>query len=815
MAKPKQKRASLEEVIKYLKSENVRQMDLTEIVPENMNRHMVNNNSSRHIPSVVDGLKPVARRILYTMFKMGLRPGSKPTKSSQVCSTTMGDYHPHGDTAIFDVMTNLGQWWKIQNTLVDLEGGEGTQYDDKSAANRYLDVTLSKFGWDVFFDDFKLDDVFTIRNYTDSEDMPEYLSTKLPMALVMGPTLGIGNGIQVSNPMYNLNETIQKLFKIIDDPDYNDPLLIPDSPTYCDIIEETPFEELSRTGKGTIQYRGKVYINKEEFKVIITDIPPMVKMDTIRDNIYALIDENKFPRPLSFQPMSELSEHGSATLELRFSKEIDLNEVRKTIMTQVAGVKVIRGINFVLLKDYNAEHYDILKYLREWLDARRDQKMSYYSKRFTQLSTRIHQLKIILKVISGKNAERSLAAISKAENRAEIVSYLMKEFASDNITSLQAESIAKMRFEDKSKGSIAAMKEELKDKEEKVAEIRKIIRTPKLIDYDIREELEKILEKYNTPRKSKVIRIEDDKIVESQHIMVFTHQGNVKKFPAGISTFGEFAEDDFPVKALTVSSTDNILIFDSAGKSHKLPVEAVRSSELNSFGTPLNEHMALRGTIRAIVPQPDNDIKGDFYFLFLTKKGIIKKTYFDEYISRNTALDAIKLDADDELVDVSIIWGSPDIIVYTASGRGVRYNTSEVSATGRVTRGVIGIDMSKDTIDDHVIGFDIVGRGGSKDKFIMCITKKGFAKKCLLSRFATGKRLDKVLRISQLKEGDEMLKMVTIHGDEDFQVYMKGQNTSFKAEEVKELSRMAHPEKLIGVRRGDNIIDVVDENIKI
>lgn len=784
---------------------------IMDIIPETGRVYMMNNNFGRFIPRMEDGLKPVELRLLYTMFTRGLKPTARPQKAADVTAGTMGTFHPHGDDAIYGTASRLAQWWKTPIPIIEISGGAGSQYGNPAASKRYTNLILTPFAWSAFFEDFNINDVPTVMNYTGDVPIPEYLPTRYPMVLLLG-IFGIGIGMQSMLPTYNFDEVIKLTVSMLENPDMDTSkvTLLPDAPTYSDIIEDTPFREITQTGRGRIIYRGKVIVDRANNRILITDIPPLVDMGQVEKDIHRLRDNNILPKPTSIQPDSGLSPHGAATLELKFKKEIDLDEVRTIIMKRNAFISKTMNVNFKLIKNYKDTHYNIISYIKDWIILRRDQKMTYFLKRLIKLTTRRLELAIILEIFVGENAEKTIKLIRKANNAEEIKNYLMKNF---NITSIQATSIANMRFSDMSKERLAKYQEEFSTMDERIAKLEAIVHNPAEVDSVIRDELLAGLAKFSMPRRSNIIKGDEDHDV-SVHTVIVSHNGMIKKLKQKMSTVGAFEEGDFPTHIINVDNDKAILLFDSRGNAHRIHASKIRSTELDEVGTPITDYVTPQGRICAVHHQPDDTIagnsegfsKGDMYITFLTKKGNIKRTAAREYASNRSTLVAVKLADGDELVDVKMTLGDPDIIVYTEQGRGVRYNSLEIPITGRVTQGVNGINLESPTLEDYALGMVVIT--SREQKYMTVFTAKGNVKKSTLARFATSKRQAKPLRITQLTKGDSVLKLIITEGHEVFDIYMKNEHRELNSKDIKTLTRLAHPEKLIPVRRGDTIIDV-------
>lgn len=760
-----------------------------------------NTNLMRHIPSLADGLKPGERRILYAMYKdLNSRPNGKYIKVSRITGETIGKYHPHGDAPVYETLVKLAQPWNNIQPLIDGQGNFGSPMGDNAAASRYIEARLSFYAYKCFFEDFDIKLVSTKPNYLGDDVEPEYLPARYPNVLINN-TFGIGYGVSTGLPTYNLKEVLELTIKLLEDPDYDDVTLIPDSPTGAYIVDEGQFKEISETGKGKFKMRGQIDIDWEKNELIIRSLPLQVTGDNIKQAIIALHKENKINGIISIDNHS--NEKNGIRIHVRLKKEIDPVEVMHAIYTKTQMEKTF-PVNFKLIDDYQDYDYNIRDLILDWLDFRRETKRIYFNHKLIEARERQHILEILIHILSGKNGERTLEVIRKAESRQEIVDYLMKEFG---ISSLQAKNIADMKLSAFSKDSVKKYKKEKEEIDEKVEKYEKIIKSNKKIDKIIKEELLEGIKLFGEDRRSKIISIDGEaKIRNTNHVVVFTMEGYVKKLPEDTTSIGHIKQGDYPIEISQVSNLTDLLIFDERGKISKLPVHVLRNSELNREGEKLSNYITINGKITSIIPKPTVEalekIKQPVYFVMVTKNGIIKKTDAMSYVNIRNELLGLIVKEDDELKSVKVLVGDKDILVYTNKGFGVRFPSSEIRETNRMSMGVKAIELSE---DEEVIGMDIVNE---KDKYLFCLTNRGTGKKCTLDTFKTMSRASKPLRITSLEDNEEVILIRTVRGNEKFKVYLKNSIEEINIGDVIELPRLSKGRKLIPVPRGEVIIDI-------
>ena len=497
----------------------------------------------------------------------------------------------------------------------------------------------------------------------------------------------------------------------------------------------------------------------------------------------------------------DLCEVDKIHYEIYLKKEVDPYTVVQQLYTKTQMEKTV-PVNFKLIEDYADNDYNIKTVLQTWVDFRRESKRRLYSNKLLKSVERQHILEILLFILNEDNAEKTLAIIKKSENTKEIIKRLVEAYG---ITSLQAASIADMRLSAISKEAYKKYIEEKKKVDKDVTKYEKIVRSTKKIDKIIIEELKEGIELFGEERRSKIINIDNEiKVRDTDHIIIFTKNGYVKKLLADVKNIGLISTGDYPVEIIHAKNTSELLIFDTGGKISKLPVYKIQGTALNSAGIQLNTLCSLNGDITTVKIKPKDEVikafKEPVYFLMITKNGIIKKTEALSYSNIKNEILGVIIKNDDALVCVKLLVGDKDILVYTKSGLGVRFNTSEIRETSRMSIGVKAINMSD---EDEICGMEILN---TDDKFILPITSKGFGKKCTLNTFKTMSRADKPLKIITLDDGDIVFDMLTIKGSEVYDVYTKDDIQKLDIEDVPELPRLSKGKKLISVRKGSNIV---------
>ena len=791
--------------IKIEKTVKVKQRDLS--IPEKVEKTNVadyctglmtifgaNVNIARHIPLMADSLLPVERRILYTMY---LDDAKKPTALATIIGATMNRFHPHGDLSLHSTITRMAQPWKNILPLVTGEGNFGSIAGDKSGAARYIKAKLSKYALMCFFEDFDKAQVDMQPSYSREYDEPEFLPCRYPNLLI-NATPGMGYGIATSIPMHNFREACELTIALIKNSFHEPCILIPESPTGCNIIDNGQFKESCDTGKGKFIMRGEIEIDEEQSMIRIRSVPFQVNEGDVKINIIKLQDEKKINGIIRIQ---DDTTEGTVDLKLFLKKEVDLygtvNVIyKKTLMERTYGIQL------KLIHDNQDHNYNLRQLILEWIDIRRGQKRRYYNQKLAKCKNRDHILEILVFILNKDNAERTLAIIKKAANRKDVIYRLNKTYG---ISSLQCEIIADLQMSAFSKDSRKRYKDERDRLVDKIKEYEDILRSASEIDRIIIEELEEGIEMFGTPRMSKIIVIDDDEkyIRNTEHILVFTEKGYVKKLPAESTNIGSLASGDKPVEILTINNRKDALVFDSSGKITKITVNGLQNHEYDSIGERLSKFGNIQGDIVSVLIKPDpKEVEEDLYYLFLTKKGILKKTGADKYTNVRSEIMGSVIKEGDGLMAVRAVLGARDLVIYTKNGIALRFSSSDVKETGRMSIGLSACNLDK---DDHIIGMDIIS---DQDKYIMILTNKGCGKKCPLTNFKCNNRNDPLLRIITLGEGEEICLAKTITGNELFKVYTKNTVDTIQALDIPELPRMSRSKKIIPLLKGNSVVDI-------
>lgn len=751
-----------------------------------------NINLARHLPLLIDSLKPVERRILYTMYVRDAIKKSR--KVASIVGSTMDMYHPHGDAPIYECIVRMSQSWNNLLPLIEGQGNFGSIAGDSAAASRYIECKLSKYAQKCFFEEFDPSIVDMKDNYTGEYKEPEYLVCRYPNILVNFIS-GIGFGIAVGIPSYNFKEALELTIKLIRNPKV-DAYLVPDVPTGCLIVDDGSFKEICDTGRGKIIMMGAIEADEKRHSLIIKSTPYQVSLNDVKDKILSLHDAKKIPGIVHIK--DNTGKDGMA-LSIYIKREIDLYDVMDIIYKKTQLRKTL-PVQFKAIDNYRVYDYNLKGLILEWINNRRSQKRRIFSTVLNKMKNREHILEILLFILNKDNVEKTLKIIKKSNGRGEIVRGLVDKY---NITTLQANTIADMRLSAFSSDSYERYKSEKNELSKKIPNMEYIIKHDSKLDEIIIDELKEGIELFGEPRRCTIVpESTDKKIKDTNHLIVVTNMGKIKKLPANTTEIGETATGDYPVEFINVSNLDELFIFIDDGTVLKIPVHTIRNTELTNMGVDLTAYTTGQhiGNIVSVIKN-DNQSNETKNLIFATRNGNIKKTEFNKFLNIRSGLGCIILKDNDKLISAKLMTGDNDIIMYTGNGYGIRFNTTDIRETGRLSVGVIG--MVPD--DEFVEGVEILD---PKHKYVMAVSSRGFVKKFTLDEFGVMARNSKPLKIMNVQD-DLLVRLKSIKGDEVFKVYCKTSLLDLDVNDVPELKRLSRGKKLLSLGKGNYIIDIL------
>src|SRR5437660_1299400 len=684
---------------------------------------------SRALPDVRDGLKPVHRRVLYSMWTNGNRPGRPYVKSANIVGYVMGNHHPHGDQSIYDTLVRLAQPFSMRYPLVDGQGNFGSIDDDPPAAMRYTEARLARLAEETLRE-LDSDTVDFGPNYDESKREPLVLPARFPNLLVNG-SAGIAVGMATNIPPHNLSEVVDAIVTLIDRPDANVEDLMkhvkgPDFPTGAIIVGRSGIRDAYRSGRGRIVMRARAHIEEQrggKNAIIVTELPYGVRKGGdggVIEKIFELRQAGVLP---------ELAMHDDALIDLSDDKtgmRIYI-ELKREAVPQVALNKLFKhtplqttfGYNAVALVDGVPRTLSLLELVRHYLDYQREVVTRRSKYELRKAEARAHVLQGYL--IALDNLDAVIKVIRAAADTDAARSGLIEEFS---LSEIQAQAILDLRLARLTGLARKEVEDEYADLQERIAELRAILGDRVRIDELIKEELLEIEQLYgrNDERRTEIVAAEgelelEDLIAEQDVVIAITRSGYVKRLPVtayreqrrgGKGVMGmDLKEDDYIEHLFVASTHDYLLFFTTVGKVYRLKVHELPLGTRQSKGRAIVNLLpfAQEEQVRAVIAT--RDFKEAEYLVLATKNGMIKKTKFEEY---NTPLKAdgiiaIKLRDGDALVDVLHSSGSDDIMLVSRKGQAIRFHEQQARPMGRATSGVKGMGLRKgDELNDAAVG---------------------------------------------------------------------------------------------------------------
>ena len=697
---------------------------------------------ARALPDVRDGLKPVHRRILYTMNEDGFTP-DKPYRK---CATTVGDvlgrYHPHGDSSVYDALVRMAQDFSLRYMMVDGHGNFGSVDGDPPAAYRYTEARMSKIA-QYMLSDIDKNTVDFMPNFDDRLQEPTVLPARIPALLANGSS-GIAVGMATNIPPHNLTELVNGIIKIIDEDNVTDEELMsiikgPDFPTGATILGREGIKQAYTTGRGKITLRAEAEIEEMsggKQRIIVSSLPYQVNKAKLIEYTAELVKEKRIEGISAIRDESDREDKVRIVIELKrdANPQVVLNLLYKNTQMQDTF-----GIIMLALVDGVPKILTLRECLDHYIEHRRKVILRRTKFELDKAEARAHILEGLK--IALDNIDEVINIIRSSYDDAK--ERLMERFG---LSEIQAQAILDMRLKTLSGLQREKIEEEYNELMKLIAHLKEILSSETLVYQIIKEELIEVKEKFGDERKTKIIAAEgeievEDLIKEEQSVIALTHFGYIKRMPidtyksqkrggkgiTGIST----REEDFVKEIFTASTHDTILFFSNKGKLYRLRGYEIPESGRTAKGTAIVNLLSLDSGEKISTIIPIQNFAEGKYLLFATRNGLIKKTALTEYNSaRKTGLLAITLKDDDELIDVRLTDGEDNVVLVTKQGMCITFSEKDVRPIGRVSQGVIGIRLDD---NDSVIGMESILQGSKST--LLAITENGFGKRTDLEEY--------------------------------------------------------------------------------
>ena len=744
--------------------DKVQDVDLIKTMEDSYIDYAMSVIASRALPDVRDGLKPVQRRILYSMIELNNGPDKPHRKCARIVGDTMGKYHPHGDSSIYGALVNMAQEWSTRYPLVDGHGNFGSVDGDGAAAMRYTEARLSKISMEMLADINK-NTVDFAPNFDETEKEPVVLPSRYPNLLVNGTT-GIAVGMATNMPPHNLREVIDAVVKLIDNQveedrettieEVLDIIKGPDFPTGATILGTRGIEEAYRTGRGKIRVRAVTNIEtlpNGKSQIIVTELPYLVNKARLIEKMADLVRDKKI------DGITNIADHSSREgmricIELRrdANANVILNQLYKhTQLQDTFGV-----IMLALVENNQPKVLNILELLQYYLKHQEEVVTRRTQYDLNKATERAHILEGLLKALD--NIDEVIRIIRGSRNTQEAKQRLMERF---QLSDAQAQAIVDMRLRTLTGLEREKLEAEYKELMEKIRYFQAILADRKLLLRVIREEILLISEKYGDDRRTSIGFDEydismEDLIPKENTVITMTKMGYIKRMTVdnfrsqnrggkGIKGM-QTIEDDYIDELLMTTTHHYLMFFTNMGRVYRMKAYEIPEASRTARGTAIINLLQLQPgeVITAVIPI--REYKEENYLFMATKNGLVKKTPIMDYANvRKIGLAAIALRDDDELIEVKLTDGKKDVILVTKFGQCIRFKESDVRSTGRVSMGVRGINLLD---HDQVIGMQLNTQGD----YLLIVSEKGYGKRTSVSEFVPQLRGGKGVKCYKIME---------------------------------------------------------------
>ena len=775
---------------------------------------------ARAIPDVRDGLKPVHRRILYTLYEEGMTPDKKYQKSANAVGAVMGHYHPHGDSAIYESMVRMAQEFTYRHVLVDGHGNLGSIDGDSAAASRYTEARLAKLSMELLRD-LNKDTVDMAENYDGQRKEPLILPSRFPNILVNG-NMGIAVGMATNIPPHNLGEVIDGCIAYIDNPDIEVIDLMqyikgPDFPTAGVILGNSGIKKAYDTGRGSITIRGLAQVEEHHGKerIVITEIPYQVNKKSLITRIGELV------RDKIIDGISNLSDESALEgikIVIDVKKEANANVVLNNLYKHTP-LQTSYGINFLMLVDGSPRTMGLKDILSKYVDHQKHviyRRCQFDLKRYKDRLHILDGLKIAL-----DNIDRVIKIIRESQDDDEAKAGLMTNFG---LTEVQSQAILDMRLKRLTGLEKSKIEEEIAELQKLVKELEEILASEEKILAVIKEEMLEIKNKYADERRTHIDMtavdyIEDESLIPVENVVItLTNKGYIKRLTSdtyktqnrgGMGIKGMATnEEDFVEHLINATSHDYILMFTNKGKVYRIKGYEIPEFSRQSKGLPIINLLSLDKDEKVnslLKISKDDDYK---YLVFATKSGLIKRTDIAEFDSiRNNGKKFITLREDDEIVSVKKTTGEDEILMASSNGRMVRFNESGVRVMGRSASGVKGINLDGGVL----VGMEIA----QTDGLILTVTEKGYGKKTPTEEYRITSRGGKgVKTVNITDKNGSIVAFKTVDEGKDVMIITdSGIVIRLDADKISTMSRVTQGVRLINLKEDSKVssVSIVDK----
>ncbi|SDE80184.1 DNA gyrase subunit A [Halorientalis regularis] len=712
--------------------------------------------AGRALPDVRDGLKPVHRRILYAMHSMGVTSGSSHRKSSSVVGETMGDYHPHGDQAIYDTLVNMAQTFTMREPLIDGQGNFGSMDGDPAAAMRYTEARMSPIAEELL-EDIEKDTVDFQSNYDDRLEEPEVLPAAYPNLLVNGST-GIAVGMSTKIPPHNLGEVIDATIHLIDNPDCDvedlihleespGPIKGPDFPTGANIVGRNDIHKAYKTGRGRLTVRAEYEVDREEGRIVISELPYQENKARVVERIAENVNEGKIE---GISDLRDESDRDGVRVVVDLKRGANADVVENQLLEH--HLESTFGVINLALVDGQPRVLTLKETLAEYVDHRKEVVRRRSQFELDEAQDRAHILEGRLTAV--KNADDVIEIVRDADTRDDAKSALRDEY---DFSADQADHIVRIQIGSLTSEEVGEIETEYEEVQERIDRLEEILGDQQELLDVIKDELREISEDYGDERRTRIVEDDgevthEDLIPEQDCVVVITEDDYIKRMPVekfepqgrgGKGIIGaDPKEGDRVNEVFRANSHDYLLCFTNQGKVYRLKTYQVPEMSRTARGNHIRNVIEGIDDGEEITAVVDTDaFTEDKCLTMVTRNGYVKRTCTTDFQNiRSTGIIAASLEDGDELVDVEVTDGEQDLAIATAQGMTIRFAETEARQMGRNARGVGAIKLQD---DDRVVG--LVATSGEDDRALLTVTENGYGKRTLLDEYRQQSRYGKGL----------------------------------------------------------------------
>jgi len=803
------------------KPNQITQREITQEVEQSYLDYAMSVIVSRALPDVRDGLKPVHRRILYSMWSTGLRASSKFRKSATVVGEVLGKYHPHGDAAVYDSMVRMAQEFSLRYPLVRGQGNFGSMDGDGAAAYRYTEAKLSAIAEEMLYD-IEKNTVDFVPNFDGQHKEPTVLPANLPQLLLNG-SMGIAVGMATSIPPHNLSEVIDGVCALADNPEISieelaDIIPGPDFPTGGIIYNKKEIVEAYRTGRGKVLTRAKADIQETKagtFQIIVTEMTYATNKATLIEKLADLVRDGKI---VGIRDLRDESDKDGVRIVVELKKDAYPQKVLNKLYT-LTDLQKNFGVNMLALVDgIEPQVLNLKDVLEEYLAHRKIVIRRKTQFELDRARDRAHILEGLKKALD--HIDAIISTIKKSPTKEEAHKNLMKKF---KLSDRQSTAILEMKLQTLAGLERKKIEDELKEKLALIKELEAILKSKKKILGIVKDELLRVKEKFGDERKTKIIKSgvtefkQEDLIPNEEAIITLTESGYIKRMNPGVykvqrrggkGVIGATTkEDDVIKKVLGVMTHDNLLFFTNSGKVFQTKAYEIPESTRTAKGQSIVNFLELKAEekVTAIIAFGKED---DFKYLFMaTELGTVKKTALSEFENvRRSGLISINLQKDDNLYWVDATTGKDEVIVTTSGGQAIHFKESDVRPMGRTAGGVRGIKLKK---DDKVVGMDVVVAKQTGNQ-LMVITENGYGKRTDLKAYKIQRRGGSGIKTANVTTKTGKLAGANIVNLDDLEgdlilTSQKGQIIRIPLKSVSSLGRATQGVRVMRPQSGDKV----------